>query len=63
VLALCIIGPVDNGSVRLNAIDVLPFKRLLGHTTLAMTERYLAIAQADIHIAHRQASPVANWLL
>jgi site-specific recombinase XerD len=43
--------------------NIYALKRLLGHTTLAMTERYLAIAQADIHNAHRQASPVANWHL
>jgi site-specific recombinase XerD len=31
---------------------------LLGHTDLAMTRRYVAIAQADVEAQHRSASPV-----
>jgi integrase/recombinase XerD len=33
----------------------------LGHSTMEMTRRYLAIAQADLELDHQVASPVANW--
>jgi integrase/recombinase XerD len=33
----------------------------LGHSTMEMTKRYLAIAQADLESDHQVASPVANW--
>jgi site-specific recombinase XerD len=38
--------------------NVFTLKELLGHTTLAMVNRYLALAQADIENQHRQFSPV-----
>jgi integrase/recombinase XerC len=38
--------------------NVFSLKELLGHTTLAMTNRYVALAQADIEAQHRQFSPV-----
>ncbi len=34
-----------------------------GQSTMEMTKRYLAIAQADLETDHRVASPVANWRL
>lgn len=36
---------------------------ILGHETLDMVKRYLALAQADVQRAHRIASPVEGWEL
>lgn len=33
----------------------------LGHSTMEMTRRYLALVQADLDVTHQLASPVANW--
>jgi integrase/recombinase XerD len=37
--------------------NVFTLKELLGHTTLSMVNRYVALAQADIENQHRQFSP------
>jgi site-specific recombinase XerD len=37
--------------------NVFTLKELLGHTTLAMVNRYVALAQADLEAQHRRFSP------
>ena len=41
--------------------NIFARKRMLGHSTLDMVNRYLKIVQADVKRAHQTASPQANW--
>lgn len=44
-----------------NGGNIYTLQAMLGHTTLDMVKRYLAIAQMDLDRDHEKASPVKRW--
>lgn len=44
-----------------NYPNIYTLQEMLGHTTLDMVKRYLAISQNDLDDAHQHASPVEHW--
>lgn len=45
-----------------NGGDIYTLKRLIGHKSFSMVQRYLQLSDVDSKIAHRKASPVDNWM-
>ena len=43
--------------------NVFELQQLLGHTDLEMVKNYVKIAQMDLEIVARKASPADNWRL
>jgi site-specific recombinase XerD len=46
-----------------NGGNIYALQRMLGHETLDMVQRYLALVQGDVDNAHLHASPVEQWRL
>lgn len=44
-----------------NGGNIYALQMMLGHASLEMVKRYLAIVQADLENVHEVASPVKNW--
>lgn len=45
-----------------NKGNIFALQRLLGHTDLSMTKKYIALSQVDIDTEHTMASPVNNLI-
>ena len=43
-----------------NGVDILALSRLMGHTDIATTKRYIADFDSDLSEAHAKGSPVDN---
>lgn len=43
--------------------DIFTLKTLLGHSSLDMVQHYARVAEVDVELAHRRASPADNWRL
>jgi integrase/recombinase XerD len=46
-----------------NGGDIFTLKYILGHSTLDMVQHYLQIAQTDVEMTHKRASPADKWRL
>lgn len=46
-----------------NGGDSFTLKDMLGHATMEMVRRYLALTKAHDHAAHDVANPASNWWL
>lgn len=44
----------------INGGDVFTLQKILGHSTLDMTRRYVTLANSDVKDKHRQYSPIDN---
>jgi site-specific recombinase XerD len=44
----------------MNGGDVFTLQKILGHASLEMTRKYIALASGDVKEKHRQYSPVDN---
>ena len=44
-----------------NKGDIYSLQKIMGHSSLDMVKRYLAIAQVDCENGHRRAGPVDHW--
>lgn len=46
-----------------NGGDAYSLQMMLGHSTMEMVKRYLALSQVDLDAGHKIASPVERWML
>ncbi len=46
-----------------NGGDVFSLQRMLGHQSLDMVKRYVALADSDLQNPHRKVSPADRWAL
>lgn len=46
-----------------NGMSAYVLQEILGHSTLDMVKKYLAIAQSDMDESHKKSSPVEGWKL